>query len=179
MITPGQPLDLDRLRKVVSEEMPWIAEPGQLRVLGFGFRSVAAGTASGEVLLIGKVAETAASYARIVRLAPRLGRRLPLAIPQPTSYLPASERLPGGVLCYPKIPGRPLEPADIEGPARPQIAAALARFLQAFHRFPAALAHWCDVPVVGKSAWVETVETVLPTLRHTLTPEEYTVVDIW
>lgn len=179
MIAPGQPLDLDRLREAVAGEMPWIAKPDRLEVLGFGFRSVAVETAAGEVILIGKVAETAESYARIFRMAPHLGRRLPVRIPRPTWHLLASDRLPGGALCYPKLPGRPLEMADIEGPTRQEIVASLARFLHAFHRFPVDLARAFDVPAVGRTAWTGTVEAVLPTLRRVLTPEEYGLIDDW
>jgi aminoglycoside phosphotransferase (APT) family kinase protein len=164
---------------MISEEMPWIAEPDQLQVLGFGFRSVAVETASGEVVLIGKVAETAASYARIFRLAPHLDRRLPVSIPQPTWYLPASDRLSGGALCYPKLPGRSLEKADIEGPVRQQIIAALAGFLRALHRIPVELALAFDVPAVDRAAWAGTVEAVLPTLRRALMPQEYGLIDDW
>jgi aminoglycoside phosphotransferase (APT) family kinase protein len=177
VIAPGQPLDLDRLREVVSREIPWVAEPDRLQVLGFGFRSVAVETATNGVVLIGKVAETAAGYARIFRMAPRLSGQLPVSIPQPTWCLPVSEWLPGGALGYPKLPGRTLETANIEGPARQQIVVALAGFLRAFHRVPIELAWTFDVPTVGEAAWTWTVESVLPALRRSLTPAEYIVID--
>ena len=179
MITPGQPLDLDLLEDIVAAEMPWIVEPERIQVLGFGFRSVAVETAAGEVVLIGKVAETAETYARIYRLALELGRHLPVSIPRPRWFLPASERLPGGALCYPKLPGRPLEMADIEGPARGRIVADLAKLLRAFHRFPVEPARAFDVPAVGREFWVRTVETVLPPLRRALNREEYAAVANW
>lgn len=141
-----------------------------LRVLGHGFRSVVVATASGVVFRIGKCPEAAAGYAREARLLPRLQRRLPVAVPEPRWHRGPCAAFPNGVIGYPLLAGQPLGDRLPAGADRQRIAADLAAFLVALHRFPVEDA--ADValpgPATEQARLVALRDAVLPFLMEAL-----------
>jgi aminoglycoside phosphotransferase (APT) family kinase protein len=152
-----------------------------LRVLGEGFRSLAAETSGGRVFRIAKHAAATEGYLTELRLLPHLRARLPIPVPDPRWYAAPSELFPFGVMGYAKLAGRPLLPEALPGADVDRLASDLASFLLALHRFPVEEAAALGVPGPGdgRAALESLREDVLPALREALTARGYGAVLRW
>ncbi len=75
-------------------------------------------------------------YLREARLLPALATRLPISIPTLNRRFDPTTRFPFGALTYPLLAGTPLAPERLTPENTSTLAADLAAFLLALHRFP-------------------------------------------
>ncbi len=154
------------------------------RVLGGGFRSLVVETDGGVVFRIARNQDAADGYAREALLLPAIGPRLPVAVPDPRWSAGPSESFPFGVMGYPKLRGRPLQPRDLAASNAARIARDVAAFLVALHRVPPR-----DVTALGlpdlsdpgdrEAGWPRLRDNVMPALRAVLPPGEYDALERW
>ncbi len=154
------------------------------RVLGGGFRSLVVETDGGAVFRIARNQDAADGYAREALLLPAIGPRLPVAVPEPRWFAGPSEGFPFGVMGYPRLGGRPLQPRDLAAGNAARIARDVAAFLVALHRIPpedvTALALPGSPDPGGQEAgWPQLRNEVTLALRGALTPHEYDALEQW
>ena len=173
--------ELDRIGEALAMAFPALSGVTPVGVLGAGFRSVAVETAEGQVFRIARNRAAAAGHAREARLLPALRSRVPVAIPDPRWHAGPSAQFPFGVIGYPKLPGTPLSPALLSRADKTALAAGLAAFLLALHRFPVEEARALGLPGPGeRERELATLRgEVLPPLRAALAAEEYRAVSRW
>ncbi len=175
------PLDLSELGSALRATFPTLPAITPVRVLGAGFRNVTVETTEGLIFRIGRNAAAAEGHIVEARLLPTLASHVPVAIPNPSWRAGPSPRFPFGVLGYHLLPGVSLAPQRLSDSALDGIAVALAHFLLALHRFPAAEALACGVPG-SQERWsrLERMrDEILPTLHSLLADDEYTHVARW
>lgn len=173
--------DLPDLGIALREAFPALPAITPVRVLGAGFRSVAVQTAEGLVFRVGLNKAAAEGHTMEARLLPALAPQVPVAIPRPSWHAGPSPRFPFGVLGYPLLPGVPVAPRHLTESGLEALAAALAHFLLALHRFPAVEALACGVPG-PQERWARLErmrDDTLPALRLLLAANEYTLVARW
>ncbi|HZU12374.1 MAG TPA: phosphotransferase [Chloroflexota bacterium] len=173
----GGRVDLNEVAAGLAQVFPDLEAITPLTPLGAGFRSAVVETAGGAVFRIGRNGDALAGYARESRILPALLPHLPVAVPAPRWFAGASDIFPFGVMGYPKVPGRSLEPRDVTGEMSLRLATQLGRFLAALHRVPVSEA---DIPRWDpQQAAANSGEIVLPLLRDVLAPAEYARVERW
>ncbi|MDQ2743094.1 MAG: phosphotransferase [Chloroflexota bacterium] len=156
-----------------------IAEP--IHVLGSGFRSTVIEVAGEIIFRLGRNPEAEVGYARELRLLPALQPHLPITIPRPHWHAGPSPQFPFGVMGYLKVPGAPLQPEMLRHADQSSLAAQVARFLQALHRFPIERAVALGTPrrQPHGSEIQSWRDDVLPVLRGSLCREEWLRVARW
>ncbi len=173
--------DLDRIGAGLRATFPELCVVTPLCVLGEGFHSLAVETGDGHVFRVARNREATEGQAREAALLPALHAWLPVAIPEPRWHAGPSEHFPFGVIGYAKVPGIPLDPSRLTQANLYGVASALAAFLHALHRFPAADALAAGVP--GHDARGVRLEALradaLPSLRCALSRDEYRSVERW
>ncbi len=175
--------DLDMIAATLRTAFPAL-DVATARVLGGGFRSLVVETDGGVVFRIARNGDAADGYARETLLLPAIGPRLPVAVPAPRWHAGPSEGFPFGVMGYPKLHGRPLQPRDLAVGNAARIARDVAAFLVALHRVPPR-----DVAALGlpdpsdpgdwEVGWPRLRDEVMPALRGVLMPHEYATVERW
>jgi aminoglycoside phosphotransferase (APT) family kinase protein len=176
-----QPLhDLSTIASDLQKSFPDLPAIPSLAILGEGFSSLAVETPDEIVFRIPRTPEAGARYAREFQLLPLIKPHLPVAIPEPRWYRPASVLFPYGVIGYPKLSGHPLDFDDLLNPVlQPAYAAQIATILVALHQTPTASFplqdHW---PVLYQS-WQNQREVVMPVLKEVLRIDEYRRVAAW
>jgi aminoglycoside phosphotransferase (APT) family kinase protein len=153
-----------------------------LRGLDVGFGSVVVETSDAVIFRVARHASAAEGHAREARLLPALQGRLPLAVPDPRWRVePGSPGFPQGAIGYGRIAGGPLSPVLLAGVGMDSIAAQVAAFLLALHRFPTEEAEELRVPHADHEPLRLRAfrDHLLPSLRDALAPAEYDVVCAW
>ncbi len=175
--------DLDMIAANLRAAFPAL-DVATTRMLGGGFRSLVVETDGGIVFRIARNQDAAAGYARETLLLPAIGPRLPVAVPDPRWSAGPSESFPFGVMGYPRLRGRPLQPRDLAAGNAARIARDVAAFLVALHRVPprdVTALGLSDLPDPGDrvAGWPRLRDEVTPALRDVLTPREYGAVEQW
>jgi len=175
--------DLDMIAANLRAAFPELAV-ATTRVLGSGFRSLVVEMDGSVVFRIARNQDAADGYARETLLLPAIGPRLPVPVPDPRWHAGPSESFPFGVMGYPKLRGRPLQPRDLAAGNAARIARDVAAFLVALHRVPPR-----DVTALGlpdlsdpgdqEAEWRRLRDEVMPALRAALTPGEYDALERW
>jgi aminoglycoside phosphotransferase (APT) family kinase protein len=151
--------------------------------VGAGFEAEVFESADGWILRVARDAEAGGRLERESRLLPRLRPRVPVEIPQPRAFRRGPGALGHGVLVYRKLAGTPLSPDAVGAEDRAHsVAADLAGFLRALHRFPLEEAHALDLPggaEARRRAWEHLRAVVLPALRTRLPRREFRTVRDW
>lgn len=151
-----------------------------LKVLGYGFGSIAVETAGGVVFRVARTAEAGRTYAREMQVLPIFKRHMPVAVPEPAWHIDRSPDFPYGVIGYHKLPGEPLDPDCAKSAGKmPAFAAQIAGILLALQRAPLAEFPLSDNFDGRLAAWRVRRRRVMPLLREALTAAEYRKVDDW
>lgn len=181
--TPPDFWDLDRVARAIEAHCPEAAPVAPLRILGEGFFSVAAATASGFVFRLGTSPDVFTRYEREWRVLPWLAtQRLPARIPAHRWLIEPSSDFPYGGIGYPLIEGRSLTQEDADGPMAAALASQIAAFNLAVHRLSVTEAYALGVPNGrdGNREWHLTDRDVsLHALRGVLSPSECGVIERW
>ncbi len=173
-------VDLTQIERALLRAFPDLSPIAPVRLLGTGFSSVAVETAGGVVFRIAQSASAGANYAKEARNLPALRPYLPVAIPEPGWYIPASEVFPFGVIGYRKLSGAPLEPGDLRTLAEARkVAAQVAAIILALHRAPLDALHLRHELDARRAEWKTQRDAVLPALRAALRPDEVRAVARW
>lgn len=176
----GEEMNLTAIGQALQRAFPGLSEISPLQLIGWGFSSWVVETAGGVVFRIGRSAEVGERYAREVQALPRLKPYLPVDIPQPVWYLPASGDFPYGLMGYPKLPGNPLDFASVTSLRRErELAEQMAQILLALHRVPLEILPFKEDPDGNYRRWKAQYAYVKPTLRAALKPDEYRLVNSW
>jgi aminoglycoside phosphotransferase (APT) family kinase protein len=111
--------------------------PSNMLFIGEGYGSRVYATGDGNILRVAKNRLTQRNHRRERAV---LGILKPyihsIAIPEPSIFIPSSEEYPYGAIGYKRIPGRPLQPADITGDQRQPLAEQIAFFIDELHQIP-------------------------------------------
>jgi len=173
-------LDLIAAARALQSVFPDAGPVAALAVLGEGFGSLVVETPTGSVFRIARTPESGARYAREFQLLPLLRPYLPVAIPAPRWYLPASEIFPYGVIGYHRLPGRPLDSDDLRDPAlHSAYAEQMALILAQLHRVPAQPFGLEDQWPHLYRSWLGQRDMAMPELKARLTGEEFRRVESW
>lgn len=178
---PEESADLEIIERPLRRALPGIEPVAPLRILGRGFRSLAAETTGGVVIRIGKNSAAAQGYAREARLLPALAPLLPVAIPQPRWHIGSCPAFPFGAIGYPKLPGATPQPSSLPRAQRARLAHDIAAFLAALHRFPIAqsLSLGIPGPDARRTELVVMRDTVVRGLRDALERAEHQLLSAW
>lgn len=173
-------IDLDHIERALERAFPDLDRVAPLRMLGYGFSSVAVETAGGAIFRVARNADAGAHYAKEAQNLPALMPYLRVAIPEPQWYLPASADFPFGVIGYHKLPGVPLEPDALAALADAQEAASqIAAIILALHRVPLGAVSVDDDRDRVHAQWVALCDDVLPVLWNALPGNEYQAIAQW
>ncbi len=177
----ADPIDPARIGADLRAAFPDLASVTPIGLLGAGFRSIAVETDGGLVFRIAGNRSAADGHAKETRLLPALQGRVPVAVPDPRWHAGPSAAFPFGLIGYPKLPGAPLLPELLARADLPGLAARIAAFLLALHRFPPEEAAALGLPGPDdREAELAAMRAeVLPPLRAALTREEYRTVRRW
>src|SRR4051812_8053077 len=74
-------------------------------IIDEGFRSLVVETGCGKIFRIGRIATSVEGYLKERQLLPFLQDKLPLPVPNPLWFCPASPEFPFGVIGHPKLKG--------------------------------------------------------------------------
>ncbi len=173
--------DLDGIGTALRTTFPDVGDVMPLRLLGSGFRSIAVETPEGIVFRIARNQDAAVGHAKERRLLPALQDRAPVAVPNPQWFTGPSPAFPFGVIGYPKLLGTPLSPDQLTPAREHRLAADIAGFILALHRFPVeeALPLGLPTPERQRAELATLRDTVLPALRSALTGPEHQSVTRW
>jgi aminoglycoside phosphotransferase (APT) family kinase protein len=109
-------------------------------LIGEGYGSRVYATGGGDILRVAKNSLTKHNHERERAV---LGVIKPyihsVAIPEPSIFIASSDEYPYGAIGYKRIPGRPLQPADITAARRQSLAEQIADFIDELHKIPVAL----------------------------------------
>lgn len=175
------PTDHATIASGLTEAFPELGDVGVAKTLGIGFNSIAVETDGGLVFRVARTEGTAARFAMETRLLPILSTSLPVAVPDPRWFAPRTDDFPLGVIGYPKIAGRTLQPGLLGAVYLPELADQAARMLVALHGVPQSEVADIGLPPPEEmSANYRTLarETLL-VLRDRLAPLEFERIDKW
>lgn len=176
----GEDMNLTSIEQALQRAFPDLGAVSPLQLIGWGFSSWVVETASGVVFRIARSAEAGERYAREMQTLPCLKSFLPVAIPQPEWYLPASEDFSYGLIGYAKLSGTPLEIDSVTSLRRErELAEQMAHILLALHRIPLEILPFKDDPEGNCCQWKAQYAYVEPALRAALEPDEYLRVTGW
>lgn len=149
-----------------------------LRLLGSGFSSLAVSTAGGLVFRIAREASVGQRYAVEAECLPLLKPHLPVPIPEPLYFIPETADFPFGLIGYPKLAGRPFEPAMLTTLADARLLAhQVGTVIAALHRAPSpGLPESRDAQ---RERWAAQRALVLPALRDALLPDAFSSISRW
>jgi aminoglycoside 2''-phosphotransferase len=174
-------LDLQRLGEGLRASFPKLNSVTPVRVLGYGFRSVAVETAEGLVFRVARNQAAAKRYTIERKLLPALQGRLPVQVPNPQFYAGPSKQFPFGVIGYQKLPGMSLSPEMLTDSNQQHITSDVAAFLLALHRFPVQEA--LQLGLLGsqtRRAELESIrDIVLSALQQLVKHNEHGIVATW
>ena len=175
------PPDQATIANGLSATFPELGDVSVAQTLGIGFNSVAVETKDGLVFRIARTEGTAARFAIERRLLPVLSERLPVDVPKPRWFSPASEHFPLGVMGYEKIGGRPLKPDLVTDVNRDRLVAQIADVLIALHGSPLAEVANVGLPQPEEMAanYRSLADETLPVLRDRMTRAEFDRIDSW
>jgi aminoglycoside phosphotransferase (APT) family kinase protein len=109
-------------------------------LIGEGYGSMVYATGDGDILRVAKNRPTQQNHERERAV---LGILKPyihsVAIPEPSIFITSSHEYPYGAIGYRRIPGRPLQPADITSARCQSLAEQIAEFIDELHKIPVAL----------------------------------------
>jgi aminoglycoside 2''-phosphotransferase len=143
--------------------------------VGGGFSSVVFLSENGDIVRVARTAAVARMHDLLLRVLPELASRLPVAIPDPSSVLPAAGPLPFGALVYPALPGTAATGAQMSPIVARQLASILAVLHQVDHsRFDAVPRHIDD-----NARWQELREFIRPTCERVFSPRENRRLSSW
>lgn len=109
-------------------------------LIGEGYGSRVYATGDGNILRVAKNRLTQQKHSREKAVLGILKLHIhSIAIPQPRIFIPSSDEFPYGAIGYKRIPGRPLQPADITSARRQPLAEQIAYFIDELHKIPVAL----------------------------------------
>jgi aminoglycoside 2''-phosphotransferase len=172
--------DLNHLARPLRQVFPDLPAVEPLTVLGSGFSSLAVETAGGLVFRIARTPAAGLRYVEEYRILPLLQPHVPVTIPLPEWYLPASADFPFGLIGYRKLPGVPLDPAAITAQAQARdLAAQIGALILALHRLPVAQLALTDDFERRHAEWSAQRDTALPALRAAMTTDEYQAIARW
>ncbi|MBX3083993.1 MAG: phosphotransferase [Anaerolineae bacterium] len=168
--------DIKRLGIELRKLFPDLKTVTPLRVLGSGFNSTALETAEGLVFRIAKNEWAAAGYRKEARFLPVMAAQLPTPIPDPQWYAATSGTFPFGVIGYRKLAGTPMT-NNVSNLNQDTLAGSIAQFLMALHGIPLDVVEGMKRSEVADYTALR--ESVMPTLRTTLTSGEYATIATW
>jgi aminoglycoside phosphotransferase (APT) family kinase protein len=169
---------LDALAADLGRAFPALTPLAPLRLLGYGFSSIAVETPGGIVFRVARTPEAGAQYAREAVVLPSV-RNLPVAIPRPEWFVASSDAFSYGLIGYRKLPGNPPEPNRLEREAREALADQLGVLILALQRVPLETIPAGPDPSARQARWARLRVSVLPVLRERLRPGEYARVAAW
>ena len=104
-----------------------------------------------------------------------------MAVPEPKWFAPQTNRFPLGVIGYPKIEGRTLQPSLVRADNLPELADQAARVLVALHSVPRSEVADVGLPQPGVMAanFRSLARETLPVLRERITSLEFERLDLW
>lgn len=165
----------------LSEAFPELGAVVVTKTLGTGFNSIAVETNSGLVFRIARTEGTAVRFEIETRLLPLLRASVPVAVPEPQWFAPQTSHFPLGVIGYPKISGRTLQPDLINEGNLPALAAQTARFLIALHDVPVSEVSEAGLPQPEATfaQYRALAGETRPVLKARVTPVEFGRIDRW
>ncbi len=165
----------------LTEAFPELGDVAVTKTLGFGFNSIAVETDGGLVFRVARTEGTAARFAMETRLLPILRTSLPVAVPEPRWFARRTSHFPLGVIGYPKIEGRTLQPGLLNADNLPALAGQTARVLVALHTVPRS--ELADVELPQPEAisgnYRSLARETLPVLQERMTALEFERIDQW
>jgi aminoglycoside 2''-phosphotransferase len=175
-------MDLKEVAAQLHASFPDASIETPLLVLGEGFGSKVVETANGIVFRIAKHEDARQGHRREQAALSVVQQHVRgLRVPQVQYYLDASDDFPYGVIGYSKLPGRPLQPDDIDDQNRLQIAGQLAGFMTQLHGIHLRELGEIALPRFppSRERLVELGQNVLPYLEQHLSRSEYQEVRRW
>jgi len=169
--------DFDSLAVALQKAFPDIDQVSPLLLLGSGFGSLVVETPDGVVFRIARTAQAGAQFGRELRLLPVL-EGLPVAVPRPEWYIPASDDFPHGLMGYRKLPGELLVPQLLSNSGLESLAVQIAEIILALQRVPLAPLLDFDLPTPWAGC-ARLRSVVLPALKVELRKDEYQKVASW
>lgn len=178
----GKPnVDLAEIAAGLSETFADLAPVRTVKVLGYGFNSIAVQTDDDLVFRVARTAGTAQRFARERDILHVIRMRLRVAVPEPRWFAASSPHFPLGVSGYRKIEGQTLSPALLREDNVDKLAQDLGGVLAALHRMPvdslAATSRTASDDMLTTYRAVR--EETSPALRERLSKTEYKRVDGW
>ena len=175
------PADPATIARGITEAFPELGDIAVTKTLGIGFNSIAVETDGGLVFRIARTEGTATRFAMETRLLPILRESLPVAVPEPKFFAPQTNHFPFGVIGYPKIEGRTLQPGLVRADNLPELADQAARVLVALHSVPRSGV--ADVglpqPDVMAGNYRSLARETLPVLKERMKSLEFERLDQW
>ena len=173
------PADPATIARGITEAFPELGDITVTKTLGIGFNSIAVETDGGLVFRIARTEGTATRFAMETRLLPILRTRLPVAVPEPKWFAPQTNRFPLGVIGYPKIEGRTLQPVLLQEGQR--LAEQVAKVLVALHGLPPSEVAEVRLPQPQELSanYRSLARETLPVLKERMTPLEFERLDRW
>ena len=177
----AQTTDHATIARGITEAFPELGEVAVTKTLGIGFNSIAVETDSGLVFRVARTEGTAARFAMEKRLLPILRASLPVAVPEPRWFTPRTSHFPLGVIGYPKIEGRTLQPEMLTAGSLTTLAQEIARMLSVLHRVPRSEVADVGLPMPGEMSanYHSLARETLPALEERMTPLEFERLDRW
>ena len=179
MATP--PADPATIARGLTEAFPELGDVAVTKTLGIGFNSIAVETGGGLLFRVARTEGTAARFAMETRLLPILRASLPVAVPEPRWFAPRTSHFPLGVIGYPKIEGRPLQPGLVDADNLPELADQAARVLVALHSVPRSEVADVGLPQPDEMSdnYRSLAHETLPVLKERMAPLEFDRLDLW
>lgn len=169
---------LDALAAALMRTFPGLTRVAPLRLLGYGFGSLAVETPGGIVFRVARTVQAGAQYAREMQILP-LAAGLPVAVPRPEWYVPASDDFLYGLIGYHKLPGDSFEPQNLSPREQEALAIQIGELVRALQRIPPEQVPFpIDRPALH-AGWVRLRAVVLPVLKTALRAPEYQKVAAW
>lgn len=175
------PTDHATIARGLTEAFPELGDVAVTKTLGTGFNSIAVETDTGLVFRVARTEGTGARFAMETRLLPILRTSLPLAVPEPKWFASRTDRFPLGVIGYPKIEGRTLQPGLLRADNLPELADQAARVLVALHSVPLSAVADVRLPQNEEISanYRSLARETLPVLKERMTPLEFARLDRW